>query len=73
MYWSVVDPYSKEIIIPFDDSGTQLSADGKGMYFNLYMQDLPINRPLEIKLLIKEYGNSSLVENQAFIFKIVNV
>lgn len=73
MYWSVIDPYSKEIIIPFDDSGTQLSADGKGMYFNLYMQDLPINRPLEIKLLIKEYGNSSLVENQAFIFKIVDV
>ena len=73
MYWSVVDPYSKETIIPFDDSGTQLSADGKGMYFNLYMQDLPINRPLEIKLLIKEYGNSSLVENQAFIFKIMNV
>ena len=73
MHWSVVDPYSKEIIIPFDDSGTQLSADGKGMYFNLYMQDLPINRPLEIKLLIKEYGNSSLVENQAFIFKIVDV
>ena len=73
MYWSIVDPYSKEIIIPFDDVGTLLSADGKGMYFNLYMQDLPLNRPLEIKLLIKEYGGSSLIENQGFIFKIVDV
>lgn len=73
MYWSITDPYSKEVIIPFDDIGTLLSADGKGMYFNLYMQDLPINRPLEIKLLIKEYGSSYFVENQGFIFKIVDV
>jgi hypothetical protein len=74
MYWSVIDPYTKEVLIPFDDvsNATQLSADGKGMYFNLYMEDLPINKPLEIKFLIKEYGSSLLIENQSFIFKVVN-
>jgi hypothetical protein len=73
MHWSVIDPYTKEIIIPFDesDNGTRLSSDGQGMYFTLYMQDLPINRPLEIRLLVKEYNSSYLIENQGFIFKVL--
>lgn len=72
MYWQLIDPYSKEVIIPFDDIGTKLSADGDGMYFTLYMQDLPINRPLEIKFIIKEYDTTYLIDNQRFIFKVVN-
>ena len=73
MYWRLVDPYSKDIIIPFDtsDSGTKLSADGEGMYFNLYMQDLALNKPLELQFLIREYGSDHLVENQGFIFKVI--
>lgn len=73
MYWRLIDPYSKDIIIPFDtgDSGTKLSADGEGMYFTLYMQDLTLNKPLELQFLIHEYGSDHLVENQSFIFKVV--
>lgn len=72
MLWRLIDPYTKEELIPFDDVGTKLSADGEGMYFDLYMNDLPLNRPLEIELLIKE-GNSGLfIENQRFMFKVVN-
>lgn len=73
MYWRLIDPYTKELIIPFDeaDNGTKLSADGQGMYFDLYMQDLPINRPLEIQFLIKEGSGRYFVENQGFIFKVV--
>ena len=73
MYWRLIDPYSKDIIIPFDtsDSGTKLSADGEGMYFNLYMQDLTLNKPLELQFLIREYGSDHLIENEGFIFKVV--
>ena len=71
MYWRVIDPYSKEILIPFDDVGTKLSADGGGMYFTLYMQDLPINKPLEIQFLIKEYRETYLIEDHGFKFKVV--
>ncbi len=73
MYWRLIDPYSKDIIIPFDisDYGTKLSADGEGMYFNLYMQDLTLNKPLELQFLIREYGSDHLVENQSFIFKVI--
>lgn len=72
MYWRLIDPYTKEELIPFDDVGTKLSADGEGMYFDLYMNDLPLNRPLEIELLIKEGKGSLFVENQRFMFKVVN-
>ena len=61
MYWKLIDPYTKEELIPFDEVGTKLSADGEGMYFDLYMNDLPLNRPLEIEFLIKE-GKGSLFE-----------
>lgn len=72
MYWRLVDPFSKEIIIPFDDVGTLMSVDGEGNYFRLYMQDLPINRVLEIELLIKEAnGQTYLIQNQGFKFKVV--
>lgn len=71
MLWRLIDPYTKEIVVPFDETGTKLSSDGGGMYFDLYMQDLPLNRPLEIELLIKEGGNNFFIENQRFIFKVV--
>lgn len=75
MHWRLIDPYTKEVLIPFDeaDNGTKLSADGGGMYFDLYMADLPTNRPLEIELLIKEDRRSGyFIENQRFSFKVVN-
>lgn len=73
MFWRLIDPYTKDIIIPFDeyDNGTKLSADGSGMYFDLYMEDLPINKPLEIQFLIKEGSGRYFIENQGFIFKVV--
>jgi hypothetical protein len=71
MYWRLVDPFTKETLVPFDDVGTKLSADGGGMYFTLYLQDLPVNKPLEIQFLIKENRETSLIENQGFTFKVV--
>jgi len=71
MYWRLIDPFTKEVLIPFDDVGTKLSADGGGMYFTLYMQDLPINKPLEIQFLIKENNETYLIENQGFKFKVI--
>jgi len=73
MHWRLIDPYTKEVIIPFDetDNGTKMSADGEGMYFDLYMSDLPLNRQLEIEMLIKENNGGLFIENQRFMFKVV--
>ena len=71
MYWRLIDPFTKEILIPFDDVGTKLSSDGDGMWFKLYMQDLPINKQFEIQFVIKENGQTFLIQNQGFTFKVV--
>jgi hypothetical protein len=52
--WSVIDSNSQTTIIPFDATYTKLSSDGAGMYFDLYMKDLPKNTPLAIKLQVSE-------------------
>lgn len=71
MQWRIIDPFSKEVIIPFDEVGTKLSADGQGMYFKVYMEDLPINRVYEIEFLIKENGQANLIQNKGFTFKVI--
>ena len=73
MHWRLIDPYTKDVLIPFDldDNGTKMSADGEGMFCKLYMEDLPLNRPLELQFLIRENGGSQLIENQGFIFRVV--
>ena len=72
-YWRVIDPYTKEVLIPFDieTKGTKMSVDGEGMYFDLYMEDLPVNRPLEIEILLKDFGTDYFVEKQGFLFKVI--
>ena len=71
MQWRIIDPFSKEVIIPFDEVGTKLSADGEGMYFKVYMEDLPINRIYELEFLIKENGEANLVQNKGFTFMVI--
>ena len=59
MYWRLIDPYTKEELIPFDDVGTKLSADGEGMYFDLYMNGLEPER--FYKILIKTNINEEVL------------
>lgn len=66
-FWRLVDPYTKDVLIPFDDSATRLSSDGDGMYFDMWMSDVPINRPYELQLMIDGW----LVENHGFVFRVV--
>ena len=71
MYWRLVNAFDRSIIIPFDDVGTLMSYDGQGMYFDLYMQDLPVNRVYELEFKVVENGKSYLITNQGFRFKVV--
>lgn len=71
MYWRLVNAFDRSVIIPFDTVGTLMSCDGQGMYFDLYMQDLDVNRVHEIEFQIVEDGKSYLITNQGFRFKVV--
>ena len=69
MFWRLIDPYTKDIIIPFDDIGTKMSSDGEGMYFDFWFEDLDINKVYEFEFKIIEDDNVHFVSNEGFIFK----
>ena len=39
-YYSIRDAHTDEIVVPFDNTFTKLSADSNGMYFDLFMDSL---------------------------------
>jgi len=43
-FYSIRDAHTEEIVIPFDDNFTKLSADSEGMYFKLYIKSLQPER-----------------------------
>lgn len=73
IHWRLLNAYSRDVVIPFDTTynSTKLSSDGLGMYFNLYIADLPINTVYELEFLIRENGQDYLVTNQGFRFKVI--
>ena len=55
-YYSIRDAHTEEVVIPFDDNCTKLSANNNGMYFNLYMNGLQPER--YYRVLIKAVSGS---------------
>lgn len=70
MRWRLVKAHNKDVVIPFNDSGTRLSSDGFGMYFDLYTTDLSVNEVYEIELKITEIGKDYYVKDKGFVFKV---
>ena len=69
-YYSVRDAGTDEVIVPFDNAFTKLSADGGGMYFDLHMEGFQPER--YYKLLIKVSNNDGVqVYDEDYTFKIV--
>jgi hypothetical protein len=64
MYYQIRDANTKEIIVPFEETnnGTKVSIDNDGMYFNLYMEDLPAGRVYGIELKFTDTGVSSILD-----------
>ena len=69
-YYSVRDAHTEEIIIPFDDQFTKLSADSNGMYFKLFMNGLQPER--YYRLLFKHINNDGVeIFDNNYHFKVV--
>ena len=69
-YYSVRDAHTEEIIIPFDDEFTKLSADTNGMYFKLFMNGLQPER--YYRLLFKHINNDGIeIFDNNYHFKVV--
>lgn len=72
MYWRVINSYTKDVIIPFEtgSNSTRLSSDGLGMFYDFYVQDLPLGQVYEFEFLVREGNKDYYVTNQGFKFKI---
>ncbi len=75
-YYSVRDYVTDEVVIPFDEPGTQLSADSNGNHFKLWMDQFYPER--RYKFVFKTIGgNVDFPSSQSFfdndyIFKVIN-
>ena len=66
-YYSIRDAHTEEIIIPFDDNCTKLSADSDGMFFKLYMNGLQPERYYRILLKsTNDFGTTIFDDNYHF-------
>jgi hypothetical protein len=70
-YYAIKDLDTNEFVINFDDQFTQLSADDKSSYFDLYMNGLQPERYYSI-LIKTTINGSTLVFDNDYNFKVIN-
>ncbi len=69
-FYSIRDAHTEEVIIPFDNNFTKLSADSEGMYFKLYMKSLQPER--YYRILFKHTNNDSTeIFDDNYHFKVI--
>lgn len=71
-YYQIEDTITKEVIIPFDTSATQISVDSNGNYFDVRFDSFMPER--YYKIIIKaEFGNSRIdIFDDGYYFKVIN-
>jgi hypothetical protein len=70
-YYAIKDLDTDEFLINFDTQYTQISSDGDGNYFDIYMNGLEPER--YYKILIKTIINgSTLIFDDHYYFKVIN-
>jgi hypothetical protein len=70
-YWAIKDLDTNEMVIDFDNSFTQISADATSSYFDLWMNGLEPERYYSI-LIKSEIGGTTQVFDDQYYFKIIN-
>ena len=69
-YYSIRDAHTEEVIIPFDDEFTKMSADNEGMYFKIFMNGLQPER--YYRLLFKHINNDGVeIFDNNYHFKVI--
>jgi hypothetical protein len=62
---------TNEFVIDYDTTYTQLSSDGEGNYFEVYMNGLEPER--NYKILVKtEIKGNTIILDEDYYFKVVN-
>lgn len=70
--YSVRDAHTDNVIIPFDDANTAISADTRGSYFLLNLNSLVPERYYRILLKSKVSSTEEYIYDKNWIFKVVS-
>jgi len=71
-YYEIRDAHTDDVIIPFDSSGSKISCDSNGNYFNLWMNSFQPERFYRIAIKVETNGgnNVQMFDNNYY-FKVV--
>lgn len=70
-FYSVRDAHTSDVIIPFDETNTKISADGNGSYFILNFNGLAPERYYRLLIKSKTSSTEEYVYDKNWIFKVV--
>lgn len=70
-FYSIRDAHSNNIIIPFDENNTKISADSKGSYFMLNFNSLATERYYRLLIKSKVSSTEQYIYDKNWIFKVV--
>jgi hypothetical protein len=73
LFYRLVDAYTRDVIVPFttESNATRLSADGEGMYFDISMSELVVNKVYEFEFMLLDPNNTAYFKNLGYRFKVV--
>lgn len=72
LYYQIRDAHSSDIVIPFDRvyNSTLASVDGKGMFFDLFIDSLEPGRVYQVDLLVINNGVEEILTRVGGTFKV---
>lgn len=66
--YRIVDVYSGQIYIDFNDTGTKLSLDSDGNFFEFYSDSIPFGRPVKIEYRVNYAGGQKILSDNGYTF-----
>jgi hypothetical protein len=72
VYYRIRDAMTGKVVVPFktNNDGTKLSADSDGMFFELYMNNLPPGRVYTLDYLVTDEGIEFVMEDKGIQFRV---
>ena len=71
-FYQIRDAFSDDIVIPYDEtySATLMSTDSKGMYFDIFTDDLEVGRVYAIDVKVKSNNTTQVFKDAGGTFRI---
>lgn len=69
-FYSIRDAHSDNVVIPFDETNTKISADSQGSYFTLNLNSLACERYYRVLIMTKVSSTEQYIYDNNWIFKV---